>query len=87
MRSTIKKITNSFPTYKYDMETTTWDWVIYFWNEDKKFFFELPTETKTKKPIKVSPKVKIFIDEEWKTYEHEDVEHLIEKIKEIINIK
>jgi hypothetical protein len=53
MRSTIKKITNSFPTYKYDMETTTWDWVIYFWNEDKKFFFELPTESKTKKQIKV----------------------------------
>ncbi|NPV13288.1 MAG: hypothetical protein HPY57_16125 [Ignavibacteria bacterium] len=91
MRNTIKKITDSFPNYKYDMETTTWDWVIYFWNnENHKFFFELPNgypTIKVSKGIKVSPKVKIYLNEEWKTFENENVDKLIEKTKEIINIK
>jgi hypothetical protein len=91
IRNTIKKITDSFPNHKYDMETTTWDWVIYFWNnEDKKFFFELPTGTPVHKqdggPIKVSPRVKIFINEEWKIIENDNVDKLIQKTKEIINL-
>jgi len=88
MRSTIKKITESFPNYKYDMETTVWDWVIYFWNdENNKFFFELPNGQpgmEKSRNIKVSPKVKIFVNEEWKTFENENVDNLIKKTKEII---
>lgn len=87
MRNTIKKITDSFPNHKYDMETTVWDWVIYFWNnENTKFFFELPNIEKSH-GIKVSPKVKIFINEQWKTFENDDVDNLIQKTKELINIK
>jgi len=87
MRNTIKKITDSFPNHKYDMETTVWDWVIYFWNNDEKFFFELPNVSESTKKIKVSPKVKIFLNEQWKTIENENVHKLIEKTKELINIK
>jgi len=90
MRCIIKKITESFPEHRYDMETTTSEWVIFFWEKNtqkelnqKTFFFELPNVTPTEK-IKISPKVKILIDSKWETFEDENVDSLIEKTKEKI---
>ncbi len=90
MRSIIKKITESFPEHRYDMETTTCEWVIFFWEKNtqkelnqKTFFFELPNVISTEK-IKISPKVKILIDSKWETFEDENVDTLIEKTKEKI---
>lgn len=81
MNRTIKKITDSFPDYRYDMETTKWDWVIFFWNSNnKKFFFELPIV----KELKVSPRVKIYLNDEWKTFEDDNIDFLIEKTKELL---
>lgn len=79
MRDTVKKITESFPNHRYDMETTKSEWIIFFWKKNiegnKTFFFELSD---------VSPKVKILINSRWETFEDENIEILIKKTQEII---
>jgi len=84
MKNKIRKITESFPDYKYDMETTIWDWVIYFNDEDKKFFFELPNHKDKSKND--NHKVKMLIEGEWIIFEGENIDELIEKTKQKLEI-
>ena len=74
----IKKITDSFADFSYDLETTKLNRVLYFWTKDKenKFFFEIPGDS--------CPRVRILIEEEWQTFEDENIENLIQKTIEII---
>jgi hypothetical protein len=84
MRTHIKKITESFQDCNYDIETTVSDWVIYFWNNDIKFFFELPN---IKKGAKGILKAKIYTDNQWVNFEDENIDNLIIKIQEIYGEK
>ena len=74
----IRKITESFPNYSYDLEETNYDRKLYFWYKEQNFFFEIPND-------ETNTKVKILIEEEWQTFEDEDIEKLIQKTIEIIN--
>jgi hypothetical protein len=84
MRTSIRKITDSFQDCNYDMETSMTDWIIYFWNDDFKFFFELPN---TKKEIVGTPKAKIYTEGKWIYFEDDNIDNLIIKIKEIYGEK
>lgn len=46
MRNKIKKITDSFQGCRFDMETRMDFWIIYFWDDNYNFFFELPNTKK-----------------------------------------
>lgn len=85
MRTIIKKITDSFPEYTFDMETTMWDWIIYFKSSEidqLRFFFELSNTTDTEKIIY---KVKISNGLKWETIYDDNIDNLIQKTKEILN--
>ena len=84
MRLNIRKITDSFQDCEYDMETSIGEWIIYFWDDDVKFFFELPN---TKKGITGTPKAKIYSNREWTYFEDENIDELIIKIKNIYGEK
>ncbi|MCK9415620.1 hypothetical protein M0Q97_03045 [Candidatus Dojkabacteria bacterium] len=82
MISKIFKITESFPGYDYDVETTTWDNIIYFHiNDNFKFFFELPN----KKNNDTKQKVKIYIKNDWQIFTDDNLNNLIIKTKQIID--
>ena len=84
IRKNINKITESFPEYRYDMETTMWEWLIYFWKNEQSFFFELPNHNKID-DVKPIPKSRISKNGEWIVLEDYDIDILIQKTKEIIN--
>lgn len=82
MRSKIFKITESFPGYDYDVETTTWDHIVYFRiDDDFNFFFELPNA----KNSNTKPKVKIYIKNDWEIFTDDNLNELIIKTKQIID--
>lgn len=84
MRNKIKKITDSFQGCRFDMETIMDSWIIYFWDDNYNFFFELPNTKKENDDIK---KAKIFSDNKWIHFEDDNIDDLIIKIKKIYGKK
>ena len=92
MKTQIIKITESFPNYNYDVETTKWTEVIYFWNNDgSKFFFEFTNIKKNSvakclyQDIVTTSKVKIWSKNIWTTISDNNIDELILKTKNVIN--
>jgi len=90
MREKIKKVTEAFPDFRYDMESTMWYWVIYFWDKnDNKFFFEIANGTIDAWELErgadeQTHKVKISKNGEWIIFEDKNIDNLIIKTKETI---
>jgi len=80
IRENIDKVTDSFPEFRFDMETTAGYWIIYLWKGDTKFFFELPSNED-----ETNIKIKLYLDDEWDIFDGEDLDQLIKITKNKLN--
>ena len=89
MEETIKTIIKAFPNYTTDMESTLWNWVIYFWGDNSSnssFYFELPNAMdpyEEQRENMHTYKVNLLSNDIWVCYEDVDINNLIQKTKEI----
>jgi hypothetical protein len=82
LRQKIKKITESFPEYRYDLENLGWIQVVYVFDTVESFFFEIPSgidpwEVERGETGMCPQLVQIRENDEWIKIENEDLDELI----------
>ena len=71
IRSKLQLITESFPDYKYDMETINDEWLVHFSKENIKFVIEISSVDADINNFKV------FSDNKWLIYSENTFEKII----------